>query len=214
MVPEWAECVLPLRHGCGNGTPIDLLYIEDNDTAHYMLIKIFNGFMRLRTKFHHIMFYCRKCLYGYVNQEKQEKHSKLCNQGINQYVALPTSGDISFKATFKQDKKLFAVYVDFECLTHPYNTCEPDQSNPSTIKYQKHVPCSLCIVTTSVFEQYEGETVVFSSPDPQHVTKRFMEELSRIHVGMMEFYKDNSFPIDMTELNDKSLAFYCKQQVP
>ena len=29
---EWAECVIPLRHGCGNGTPIDLLYIEDNDT--------------------------------------------------------------------------------------------------------------------------------------------------------------------------------------
>ena len=76
---EWAECAILLRHGCGNGTPIDLLYIEDNDTAHYMLIKSFNGFMRLRTKFHHTMFYCRKCLHGFVNQEKQEKHSKLCN---------------------------------------------------------------------------------------------------------------------------------------
>ena len=99
---EWAECVIPLRHGCGNGTPIDLLYIEDNDTVHYMLIKSFNGFMRLRTKFHHTMFYCRKCLHGFVNQEKQEKHSKLYNQGINQYAALPTSGDISFNSIWNR----------------------------------------------------------------------------------------------------------------
>ena len=30
-----------------------------------------------------------------------------------------------------------------------------------------------------------------------------MEELSRIHVGMIKCYKDNSFPIDMTEEDEK-----------
>ena len=42
---ETKECIIPLRHGCGNGIEIDLLYIEDNETAHYLLIKNFNSFM-------------------------------------------------------------------------------------------------------------------------------------------------------------------------
>ena len=196
---EWDECIVPLRHGCGDGTQIDLLYIEDDETAHYMLIKNFNGFMRLRTKHHNTMYFCRKCLHGFVKKEKQEEHSYLCNQGINQFVMLPSSGAISFKATFKQDRKLFALYFDFECLTIPYSTCYEDQSKSSTTKYQKHVPCSFCIVTTSAFSQYERETVVFSNPDPKTVTKKFIEELTRIHKDMMICYNQNSFPIDMTD---------------
>lgn len=199
----WAETIIPLRHGCGNGTSIDLLYIEDDETAHYMLIKNFNSFMRLRSKYHHSMFHCRKCLHGFVNKEKQESHSILCTQGINQYAELPKPGHIKFKSRFKQDKKLFSLYFDFECLTVPYSTCHPKPGKSSTTKYQKHVPCSFSIVTTSVFEQYKCETVVFSHSNPDKVTKTFMEELSRLHRDMMKCLEDNSFPIDMSEEDEE-----------
>ena len=127
-----------------------------------MLIKNFNSFMRLRTKHHNTMFYCRKCLHGFSDQAKQKEHSILCKQGINQFPVLPPPGVISFKSTSKQDKKLFALYFDFECLTTPISSCVNNSDKSSTIKFQKHVPCSFCIVTTSVFEQYKGETIVFS----------------------------------------------------
>ena len=45
---EWSledKCVYPLKHGSGIGEQIDLLYIQDDDTAHYMLIKNFNAFI-------------------------------------------------------------------------------------------------------------------------------------------------------------------------
>ena len=173
---EWSECIIPLRHGCGIGTQIDLLYIEDEEMAHYMLVKNFNAFMRMRTKHHHTMFYCRKCLHGFVKESKQKEHSHLCQQGINQYPEIPSSGSISFKSTFKQDKKLFAVYFDFECLTVPYSTCFNSESKSSTMKYQKHVPCSFCIVTTSAFKQYKKEVIVFSNPDSKCVFKTFVKE--------------------------------------
>ena len=164
-----------------------------------MLIKDFNAFMRMRTKYHHTMFYCRKCLHGFVKECKQKEHSQLCEQGINQYPEMPSSGSISFKSTFKQDKKLFAVYFDFECLTVPYNTCFNNELKSSTTKYQKHVPCSFCIVTTSAFEQYKKEVIVFSNSDPKCVTQTFMKELSRVYDDMMKCYKENSFKIDMSE---------------
>ena len=200
---EYAECVVPLKHGCGTGTPIDLLYIEDDDTAHYMLIKNFNAFMRMRTKYHNSMYYCRKCLHGFVHQEKQEEHSILCKQGINQYVMLPSPGVISFKSTFKQDKKLFALYFDFECLTVPISSCDNNPEKSTTRKYQKHVPCSFCIVTTSEYTQYQSETVVFSNPDPQKVTQKFISELSRIHNEMMICHKTYSFSIDMSDEDEE-----------
>ena len=80
------DLVVPLKHGSGVGEQVDLLYVEDDIAGHYMLIKNFNAFMRHRTKYHNAMFWCRKCLHGFVNRNKQIEHSILCKQGINQIV--------------------------------------------------------------------------------------------------------------------------------
>ena len=77
------ECVLPLKHGSEIGEPVDLLYLENEGFAHYLLIKDFNAFMRHRTKHHHTMFYCRKCMHGFVSSQNHEKHYQNCKQGIN-----------------------------------------------------------------------------------------------------------------------------------
>ena len=168
---EWnreEKCAIPLRHGCGSGTQVDLLYIADDTTAHYMLIKDFNAFMRHRTRYHHSMHYCRKCLHGFTKRSNLLRHTELCKQGINQIVGVPNPGVIEFKGHHKQEKKLFAVYFDFESLTVPYYRCDnnPDVKYSSTENYQKHVPCSFSIVTTSEFEDYKEETIVYSNEDP------------------------------------------------
>ena len=129
------DCVLPLKHGSGTGNQIDLLYIEDENTAHYLLIKNFNAFMRHRTKYHHSMFYCRKCLTGFKYGKSHAEHIKLCNQRVNQRVMMPKPGYTEFKAFHKQEKKLFVVYYDWECLTTPYQE-DPLKISNSTTKYR------------------------------------------------------------------------------
>eukprot|EP00116_Pleurobrachia_bachei_P000927 sb/3461189/ len=197
------DFVIPLKRGSGKGIQIDLLYIEYEHTSHYILIKDFNKFMRHRTKHHNKMFYCRKCLHGFVAQDKQEQHTVFCMQGINQIPVMPKPGFIEFDAEHKQDKKLFRIYYDFECLTVPYSTCLPESS--STTLVQKHIPCGFAIVAVSEFKEFKEKPVVFSHPDPAMVSKTFISELSRIHDNMMDCYEKNQHPIDMTE--DDELIF-------
>eukprot|EP00116_Pleurobrachia_bachei_P004199 sb/3464461/ len=155
--------VIPLKHGSGKGTQIDLLVIETGKSSHYLLIKNFNSFMRHRTKHHNTMFYCRKCLHGFVNKRKQRDHSTLCLQGINQITVMPQPGVISFTEKHKGEKKAFVIYVDFECVL---KRVDSSGSIRSVTKTEKHLPCSFSIVTSSVFENYNEEEIVFSDPDP------------------------------------------------
>ena len=39
------ECAIPLKYRSGNAVHVDLLYIQDDFTAHYLLITVFNAFM-------------------------------------------------------------------------------------------------------------------------------------------------------------------------
>ena len=89
------------------------------------------------------MFYCKRCLHGFVKNENLEAHTERCNQGLNQIVALPEPGQIEFKAFHKKERKNFVMYFDFESIVSPCKS-DPDES---TLKYQKHLPCSYCIVT-------------------------------------------------------------------
>ena len=205
---EWClddESVVPLHHGCGLGRQIDLLYIRDEFTGHYLLIKNFNAFMRHRTKHHHSMHYCRRCLHGFSTADLLSDHGEYCHQGINQVTRMPEPGTlIKFNATHKQDKKLFAVYFDFECLTVPMTD---EGRTAKTVKYQKHVPVAFCIVTESVFEDYEKKVVKFSCPDPTELVERFMDELDEIYETMMDCYEDHQYPIDMTEKDERIFEY-------
>lgn len=205
---EWCtedESVVPLHHGCGLGRQVDLLYIRDEFTGHYLLIKNFNAFMRHRTKYHNSMHYCRRCLHGFTTADLLSDHGQYCHQGVNQITRMPEPGTaIKFNATHKQDKKLFAVYFDFECLTVPMTD---EGRTAKTVKYQKHVPVAFSIVTESVFEDYEKKVVNFSCPDPTELVEKFMYELNDIYETMMDCYEDHQHPIDMTE-KDKRI-FEC-----
>ena len=204
---EWNEeenCVDPLKHGSGVGTPIELLYIENDKLAHYLLIKDFNAFMRHRTKYHNSMFYCLKCLHGFTALRNLEEHSQRCQQGLYQKIQMPKHDKVSFKAIHKQEKKLFAMYADFESLLVPVEHCKPKPGKSSTTFVQEHVPCSFSIVTKSIYEDFEEETVVYTNEDPNAVTTTFITELNRLYEKMMDCYTKNQHPIHMTENDEKA----------
>ena len=112
FVYEWNDddnCAIPIKHGAGFGTEIDLLYINNVGNGHYLLIKDFNSFMRYRTKYHHSMFYCERCLHGFVKSTALTEHSERCKQGENQIIIMSESGIIEFKAYHKKERKNFVI---------------------------------------------------------------------------------------------------------
>ena len=201
------NCAVPIKFGSGIGKEINLLHINNEGKGHYLLIKDFNTFMRYRTKHRNTMFYCKRCLHGFVKNENLEAHTERCNQGLNQIVALPEPGQIEFKAFHKKERKNFVMYFDFESIVSPCKS-DPDKS---TLKYQKHLPCSYCIVTKSEFSDFKDEVITFTDANPDKVTSQFISDLNRIHEKMMLCYKEHQYPIQMTESSEKAFqdATFC-----
>ena len=199
---EWNtldNCIDPLKHGSGQGTQIDLLYIENEDNAHFLSIKNFNTFMQHRTNHKATMFYCRKCLHGFATEDNYEAHIGRCKQGIYQNVVMPDKGSIKFEGEIKQIPKVFMMYCDFESILKRMQTCRNDPTKSSTERFQKHEACSFSIVTKCRIEGFEEETIAFTHEDPDIVTQTFIKELIRIREKMMIFLKKSQYPIHMTK---------------
>ena len=173
------------------GTEIDLLYINNGEKGHYLLIKDFNSFMRYRTKHHHSMLYCKRCLHGFVKSVALTEHSERCKQGENQIIIMPEPGIIEFKAYHKKERRNFVIYFDFESIVVP---CDVVQGR-STIKYQKHLACSYSIVTKSEFSDYKDDVICYTHDNPDTVTSSFIKDLNKIYEKMMLCYKNNQHPI-------------------
>lgn len=52
---------------------------------------------------------------------------------------------LNFENHHKKLPLPFVAYADFECLTKPMNTWEPDWNSSCTMEYQKHEPCGFCL---------------------------------------------------------------------
>ena len=204
---EWnfeEKCVIPLKHGCRNGTNVELLYLENEEASHFVLIKCFNQFMRHRTKHHNSKYHCMRCLYGYLTAEKLQEHAVHCNQKVLQVSRMPKPGVIKFKGHDKKIKRLFTIYGDTESTLEPVEEVVDDASKSYTTLKQKHRPCSFALVTASEFEDYVPETVVRSNKDPAKLSKEFINEMNRLHEDMMFCYNAYSYDIDMTPKTEKA----------
>jgi len=218
---EWdyrEKYVIPLRHGTGDGTPVELLYLEQGEKSHYVLIKDFNAFMRHRTKHNTTRRHCLKCLYGYPTEEKLAEHVLLCTQRVYQTTRMPQPGHTKFESHWKRVRKIFYIYADFETKLMPVQGCEIDPNPPKTkinergktIKVKQshtevkeiHAPVSYSLVTGSTLEDYEEVTSVYSNANDKLVSETFFADLGRIHANMMDCYENSKYPIDMSEWDE------------
>ena len=219
---EWdfdEHCAIPLRHGIGQGTPVELLYLEQEERSHYVLITNFNKFMNHRSKNGHARHFCLKCLFGFHSEQRLAEHTQLCKQRVYQVTKMPQPGIIKFQSHWKEVRKLFTIFADFETKPVSVSTVERDP-NPAkkrmnekgkivkvpqshTEDVHNHAPCAFSLVSSSTIEDYVPEDKVYSDDRPQCVSEMFLAELRRVKNNMMECYKRNTFPIDMTREDEK-----------
>ena len=122
---------------------IELLWIEEGEKSHYVLIKNFNQFMSSYTKHHGRKYICLRCLHCCSSERTLENHKQDC-LAINgtQAIKMPEKGS---KIYFKNHQKMlpvpFVIYADFEAITEKIDSCEPSDGQSYTSTYQSHRAC-------------------------------------------------------------------------
>ena len=134
----------PIRISEANFTDhLELLWIEEGDKSHYVLIKDFNRFMFSFNDHKEKKFFCLRCLHCCSSARVLENHKQDCLLlNGTQAIKMPVEGS---KIYFKNHQKMlpvpFAIYADFEAITERIDGCIPSDQQSYTSTYQSHQAC-------------------------------------------------------------------------
>ena len=132
--------VYPLRISKAEGSPVDLLLLEDDGRHHYCLITNFNGFMRRQTK--NKLFYCRKCLTGCSGIDRLRNHQIVCSEQPCR-IKMKQNAKMTWKNFSARMRVPFVIYADIEAITPKVvHRCNSSQ----TRKVEKQIPCGIYAV--------------------------------------------------------------------
>ena len=130
-----------------------VLYIEEGDNTHYLLIKDLCKLVYNHTKHKDKKFICEACLEIKYSQESLERHMVDCIE-INgmQATRMPEMYKdkngverppcIYFKNHQFGLQVSFYIVADIEAITEKISSCTPSEAKSYTLKYQKHTACS------------------------------------------------------------------------
>ena len=126
-----------------------MLLIQNGDNIHYVYIKDINKLLANKTKRNRRMYYCTRCLHGFIRENLLEKHKKDCRE-INDGKAAPIlpkkfkdrNGKwriptTHFKNHHKKLPKPFTIYADFEAILENLEAKKKSDRESYTIKEKK-----------------------------------------------------------------------------
>jgi len=92
-----------------------LLYDEETDSDHCIVIKDFDSFVRYTTGVQN-QFYCRSCMNPQSNKLAREFHERECLGFINQNLVFPESKSLTVSNAIYNYKHPYFMVADFECF--------------------------------------------------------------------------------------------------
>lgn len=164
---------------------VNLLLLKEEDKSHYVLVRNLSRLFNSQTN-HKTKYFCPHCLSkSFLTNDLLDKHmlecahyseseKKVCDVGI--VMPLPLVNDVmKFKNHQNKFKHPFHIAADFESTLKKVD----DVSDTNTAKYQKHLQNSFGLKFCSIHDEHDEDVIIFSSSDPDEVSKRFVEELER-----------------------------------
>lgn len=142
---------------------INLLYWR----GHYSWISHFSRLMSSVTKHKAKKHFCMKCLGHFSTENVLLRHEEVCSGDVCQQVMAmaPENSILRFTNTRYQQRCPFVVYADFECITNPVQSQDPEApeyTDPLDIEpkaaYQVHKPCSVGLLLVSTLDDTDGST--------------------------------------------------------
>lgn len=144
---------------------INLLYISDENNAHYCWIKDLSRFLgHTHKKSHTKLHYCHRCLHGFTRNDLLDAHRPYCDRFDFQKVEFPIEGKndvLEFKDFHKQMRISFVIYADFESITRKIDTCLPSPNVSSTTPHTKFEACGYAYKVVCSNDKYSKPPVVY-----------------------------------------------------
>ena len=181
---------------------VDLLYLQNEQNAHYCLIKDLNKFLGLtkRAKIRH--HFCRRCLHGFIRKDLLEEHIPYCKQFDFQHVKYPEEGkdDILEFTNFRKQLRLpFVIYADMETVVEKIDTCMPNPEKSSTTHESHFEPCGYAYKVVCCNEKYTKPPVVYRG---KNAVKHLLENLLDEEEYIKDILADNE-PLIMNDESEK-----------
>ena len=185
-------CVFPLRisEASGEGKIIDLLWLKQDEKAHFCWIRSLSRLLSNQVSKHNgAVVFCRRCLNHFPNEKSLEKHAASCSQFKAVRIIMPEEGSVvKFKNWHKKMIFPFVIYADFEARQLPIPSSKPNPTKSFTEKFQKHISCSFAFHLVSPF--LKRDPVLFRAEnDSVDVGEKFVENLTQFVKGIQEEVK-------------------------
>ncbi|CAC5378381.1 unnamed protein product [Mytilus coruscus] len=157
---------------------IDLLYLSDDRNSHYCWIKNLSRFLvHTHKKSHTKLYYCHRCLHGFIRQDLLDAHRPYCERFDFQNVQYPKEGKddiLRFKDYHKTMKVPFVIYADFEALACKLDTCSPNPNTASTTHHTKFEVCGYAYQVVCTNANYSKAPVIYRG---KNVVEHFFESM-------------------------------------
>lgn len=196
-----AQCIYN-NNEIRNENIVNLLYIEEGDNSHYLLIKRL-GALRPSEKINNdTKHICPQCLsYAGVTKEKLDNHLKLCMKKEAQKVIMPEKDlKMRFKNNKNQFKHPFFVIADFESTLKKINI-----ANGNTTKYQQHEANSYAVKYNCIHKNHDEEIYNYMDTNPEKVVESFVLKL--------EEYALKSYNLLQLNKSTKNIIFTKEQLI-
>ncbi|XP_042912888.1 uncharacterized protein [Parasteatoda tepidariorum] len=176
---------------------VDLIYLTSASSSHYAWIKDLSRLLSSQYSKHNgKRLICRRCLQFFTTEPVLTRHQLSCSQREAVRVQMPEDKWLSFKNMKHTQPVPFVIYADFECLTKPVDSCQPNSKESYTETNQKHEPISFCYYITSTMGPYK-EPFVYRGPNAE---KMFMERMKLEAADIHRIYKH---PLPMDPLTEE-----------
>ena len=164
---------------------------------------------------------CKKCLTHFIKKYLFKKHSRYCNKNETVAVKMPTKNSIlNFQNHFKKLPIPFAIYADFDCLTLPMNSCQPNPNKSFTQGYQKHEPSGYC----PYLKALDGMEVNFKplvykkKTEDEDISKCFIKHVIKLTHQIYQNYYKKPKPYNLSTQEEKdfqsaTMCHICEQKL-
>jgi len=122
---------------------VNLLLLEDK---HYVLINDLSRLLTIQMTNHtEKRLFCFRCLNSFTKKEVLDRHREYCGKHDFVRITMPEKGSTLKFENHKHSMRVpIAVYADFECMTKPIQSCQPNSEHSYTEQYQKHEHSGFC----------------------------------------------------------------------
>lgn len=157
---------------------IHLLFLENNDENHFMLIKDLSRLLKSQISKHKAKIHlCHMCFTKFHSIKSLKTHQvNGCEKTIR---SIPDKGTkIFFKNISNQLPVPFNIFADFECFVTPFDFVKNNPESSFSVPIQKHIPFAYSFLFDCYFDNQLNEFYCHVMKEKnENVAKTFVEDI-------------------------------------